>query len=305
MSEPNTIILAVACNNHYVIMLAALLKSIEINHTSGELIEVWIIDDNISRRNKARLEASVDCKMIKLLWIRNKEAIPHDMKLPLDRNTYPLNIFMRIFIPYFIPANRPKVLYMDVDMIVTFDISKLWQTDVSNYVLAAVTDSSAVYIKNNIKNYKELGLPGDSKYFNSGLLLMNVSRWRDEDVTRKVIHSVNDNRKFTEFSDQYGLNVNLVGKWLELDPLWNYYADGTHLAPYNIHFFHRKPFYKSYFNNKAYQELFYKYLNQTEWRNSKPVGEIKRYIIKARNVLEKLPLYLKQRPPARKLALKR
>jgi len=134
---------------------------------------------------------------------------------------------------------------MDVDMIVTRDISELWKTDISHHIIAAVTDSTAVYIKNNVKNYRELNLPGDAKYFNSGLLLINTQKWRDEDLSRKVIHTVNANRKHTEFSDQYGLNVNLVNKWLELDPLWNYYANGTHPAPYNIHFFHRKPFYKS------------------------------------------------------------
>lgn len=274
-------------------MLAALLKSIEMNHISGEPIEVWIVDDGISKRNKLKLETSLDSNIMKLFWIKSQAAIPKDMELPLDRNSYPLNIFMRIFIPYFIPYNHPKVLYMDVDMIVTRDISELWETNISNHIVAAVTDSTAVYIKNNVKNYRELHLPGDAKYFNSGLLLINTQKWRDEDLTQKVIHTVNTNRKYTQFSDQYGLNVNLVNNWLELDPLWNYYANGTHPAPYNIHFFHRKPFYKSYFNSKIFQEIFYYYLNETNWKNSQPVGELKRYIIKTRNVIEKVPLFFK------------
>lgn len=274
-------------------MLAALLKSVETNHISGEPLEVWIVDDGISKRNKLKLESSLDPDMITLFWIKSKAAIPRDMELPLDRNSYPLNIFMRIFIPYFVPQNYQKVLYMDVDMILTRDISELWKTDISQHIIAAVTDSTAVYIKNNVKNYRELNLPGDAKYFNSGLLLINTQKWRDEDLSRKVIHTVNANRKHTEFSDQYGLNVNLVNKWLELDPLWNYYANGTHPAPYNIHFFHRKPFYKSYFNSKKFQEVFYSYVDKTNWKNSKPVGELKRYLVKTRNIIEKVPLLLK------------
>lgn len=274
-------------------MLAALLKSVETNHISGEPLEVWIVDDGISKRNKLKLESSLDPDMITLFWIKSKAAIPRDMELPLDRNSYPLNIFMRIFIPYFVPQNYQKVLYMDVDMILTRDISELWKTDISHHIIAAVTDSTAVYIKNNVKNYRELNLPGDAKYFNSGLLLINTQKWRDEDLSRKVIHTVNANRKHTEFSDQYGLNVNLVNKWLELNPLWNYYANGTHPAPYNIHFFHRKPFYKSYFNSKKFQEVFYSYVDKTNWKNSKPVGELKRYLVKTRNIIEKVPLLLK------------
>ena len=293
MSNSNRISIAVACDNHYLIMLAALLKSIEVNHKSAEHIDVWIIEDAITKSNRIKLESSLDPFMFTLKWINQKEVIPKDMQLPLDRNTYPLNIFMRIFIPYFIPYEVKKVLYLDVDMIINKDISELWDTNIEDYIAAAVTDSTCVYIKNNVKNYKELNLPGDAKYFNSGLLLMNIEKWKEHDITRKVIETVNQNRQYTQFSDQYGLNVNLVNHWLELDPLWNYYADGKHPMPFNIHFFHRKPFYRSYFNSAVYKDVFYNYLNKTKWINTKPVGETKRYFIKTTNVLEKLPLYFK------------
>lgn len=294
MSKSETIVLAVSCNNHYVIMLAALLKSIEINHKSGEPIDVWIIDDGIKKKNQTKLISSLNKEMMTLKWIKSNDAIPTGMALPLDRNTYPLNIFMRIFIPYFTPANTEKVLYLDVDMIVNRDISDLWKVDISNHIIAAVTDATAAHIRNNVKNFAELNIPGDSKYFNSGLLLINIAKWKENNVTSNVISAVNDNRKHTQFSDQYGLNVTLVDKWLELDPLWNYYANGTHPTPYIIHFFHRKPFYRSYFNSEAYQKTFYSYLNQTNWKDSKPVSELKRYLIKLRNVVQKAPLLFRQ-----------
>jgi len=292
MSNPPKISIAVACDNHYLIMLAALLKSIEVNHNSSEHIDVWIIEDDIKKKNKIKLESSLDPVKFTLIWICQNSVIPKDIHLPFDKNTYPLNIYMRLFIPYFIPDELKKVLYLDVDMIFTRDISELWNTNIDNHIAAAVTDSTCVYIKNNIQNYKELNLPGDAKYFNSGLLLMNIDRWKEHEITLKVIKTIDQNREYTQFSDQYGLNVILVNQWLELDPLWNYYADGKHPLPFNIHFFHRKPFYKSYFNSLIYRDIFYSYLNQTKWINSKPVGETKRYFIKISNVMEKFSLYV-------------
>jgi len=63
-------------------MLAALLKSVETNHISGEPLEVWIVDDGISKRNKLKLESSLDPDMMTLFWIKSKAAIPRDMELP-------------------------------------------------------------------------------------------------------------------------------------------------------------------------------------------------------------------------------
>lgn len=275
-------------------MLAALLKSIELNHLTGEQINVWIVEDSVSDKNKYRLESSIESNLFTFHWIAAKLAVPPHVQLPLDHNSYPTNIFMRLFIPYFIPPHINKVLYMDVDMIMERDISELWKHDISNYILGAVTDPICVYLKNSIANYKELHLPPNAKYYNSGLLLINKTKWLENNLTIKVIESISKNRKYAHFSDQYGLNVNTVDQWLELDPLWNYYTNGTHPHPYVIHFFHRKPFYKSYFNNPYYQKIFYAYLDQTRWKGSPKVGEIKRYYIKSKNVLGKAPLLLKQ-----------
>lgn len=295
MMEGNNITIVVACDNHYLIMLAALIKSIEINHISQESIDLWIIDDDVTKRNKSKLEKSISNSSITIHWINGKNIIPEGMSLPLDKNTYPVNIFMRLFIPYFLPKNIKKALYLDVDMLVLTDISELWNTDIGDNIAGSVTDSVCKTINVGIKNYKELDLDGSENYFNSGLLLMDLGKWIKSDVTQKVINCVNKNRDFATFSDQYGLNVILHKQWKHIDPLWNYYSNGDHPKPNLIHFFHRKPFYSSYNYNKDYQKLFHQYLSHTEWKNTKPVNEFRRYIVKIGNVLEKIPLLLKKR----------
>ena len=102
MKTASPIAVIVACDNHYLVLLAALLKSIEFHHKSDEFIEVFIVDDGIKAGNRRKLTASLDPGKIHLSWIPLDEAIPDTMRIPFDRTSYPKNIHTRIFIPHFI-----------------------------------------------------------------------------------------------------------------------------------------------------------------------------------------------------------
>ena len=123
--KPLTIV--VATDNHYVILLAALLKSIEDNIRQGQKINVYIIEDAVSVKSKKKLERSVNAGITALNWLAMDIVIPKGMELPFDRSSYPLNIYMRLFIPYFIPEEIEYVLYLDVDMIVLGDVTTIFE----------------------------------------------------------------------------------------------------------------------------------------------------------------------------------
>jgi len=289
-SKPLTVV--VACDNHYLILLAALIKSIEANIRINQRVNVYVIEDKLSEANKQKLSMSVDATITTLFWQQMEAVIPQGMQLPLDRSSYPLNIYMRLFIPYFIPTDIDRVLYLDVDMIVQQDISTIFENDIENKVIAAVLDPRIITFDNSwggIMNYKELGLSGTSKYFNTGLILMNTKKWRELDITRKIIDCIDSNKKFANYPDQYGLNVVLANQWLELSPLWNHFSTiEPNEKPYLIHFVERKPIYQSYNYNQEFKNTFYHYLNQTEWKGFKPIGESSRYIKKFKNILNKI-----------------
>jgi lipopolysaccharide biosynthesis glycosyltransferase len=292
MNSDQAISLVVVCDNHYLILLAALLKSIEKHHHSGEPIDLYIVGDQINPNNKIKLEASVNQEMFSIHWLDMKAVKPASIKIPADKGSYPLNIYMRLFIPYFIPAGVSKVIYMDVDMIMQEDISKLWHTDMADFPVAAVKDTTVQTIGNNwggIKNYAALGLNPEDKYFNSGLLLINPQLWREKQYTQQIIDCINNNISFAQYPDQYGCNVIFADNWLELDSRWNFNigAEETEKA-YILHFVHRKPIYKSYNNKQVYQGIFYDYIKQTAWKNARPIGESSRYFKKIGNILQKL-----------------
>ncbi|MEI7895626.1 MAG: glycosyltransferase family 8 protein [bacterium] len=295
MEKGSTIGIIAACDNHYVVLLAALLKSVEYYHKTAEHVEVFIVDDGISARNRKKLASSLDTGKIQLTWIPIDEAIPDDMNIPFDRSSYPKNIHTRIFIPHFIPERFEKIIYLDVDMILMRDISDLWNIDLGEHMLAAVMDPRLKVFSNSwggILNYKELGFAPDTKYFNTGMLVINNKKWREEGIAEKVVKCISDNEKFANYPDQYGLNIVMANRWIELDPRWNSFADAECENPFIIHFIGRKPIYQTYDNREEFRKIFYEHLNRTRWINFKPIGESKRYIKKITNILKKIPEFL-------------
>ena len=99
-----------------------------------------------------------------------------------------------MFIPELL-ADYPRIIYLDSDVIVEADISDLWMSDFeSNYVLA-VQDLINPFVSSplGLRNWRELGMNADSKYFNAGVLVLNADRWRKENVADRLVQYLRDN----------------------------------------------------------------------------------------------------------------
>lgn len=287
----NTIHILTVTDNHYLVMLAALIKSVEDNHLTNERILFHIIADAVSQRNRLKLESSLNSEKTTITWYEMKDVVPTSLRLPKDSSSYPINIYLRLFFPWILDKKIPKILYLDCDMLVLKDIGELFSIDLEDFTIGAVQDTKIKTFDNpwgGIKNYKKLAISGESLYFNSGLLLINCDKWNDLHITQKVIDCIDENKEYLNYPDQYGLNVVLCDQWLNLDARWNTFSTfKSSLNPFVIHFTERKPIYKSYSSSLYYQELFFFYLNRTMWKDFKRVPEHERLIKKLINVIEK------------------
>lgn len=104
--------------------------------------------------------------------------------------------YLRYFIPDLIKED--KVLYLDTDIVITGSLLSLFQTDITDYALAAVRD---VWLKHQ---------------FNSGVMLINSLFWRRENLTQKLLDKSTQMISQTSNGDQEILNLLLSQKWLEL-----------------------------------------------------------------------------------------
>lgn len=285
--------IVLASDNQYSVLIAALIKSIEVNHKTKELLSFTIIDDGISRQNKKKLINTVDSAMTTIRFVKSAEIVPASVKMPPDQSTFPFTTYLRVFSPYTVDAGCEKLIYMDVDMLLYDDISKLFLTDIGNNIVGAVQDTqelvSATFA---IPNYKELGIPHDNKYFNSGLLLINRKKWIENDVSTNVIQSLHNNMKYVNYPDQYGLNVTLYNNWFQLDKGWNRSAfDESEQKPKIIHFVGIKPMFKSCNSIEKYRKDFFKILDLTSYSGFKPKNDyhriFKKGLTKAKKIIYK------------------
>ncbi len=290
MTSTRAITLVVVSDDHYMILLAALINSVEAHLAPDVKLDLWIVEDEVTQEHIDKMQASVNSNVTTIHWQKLVDVIPLGWSLPIDHSSYPLNIYMRLFIPYFMPEGVKKVLYLDADMIVQRDISLLWNEDISQYTIGAVLDPRLKTFDNHwggIKNYKQLGFKGDTPYFNTGLLLINVDRWRADDVSEKILAVINSNKNYANYPDQYGMNIVLHDQWLQLDKRWNNFVTEPFSDPYIIHYVERKPIYTTFKNGEQYKQLFYKYLNNTAWKGTEPISESRRYMKKLKNILAK------------------
>lgn len=74
----------------------------------------------------------------------------------------------------FLPENVNRILYLDCDTIVRHNLNKLWSTtlDETEVIAAGIKPTVAQKTRNR------LNLPQDRYYYNSGVLLVDLAKWR-------------------------------------------------------------------------------------------------------------------------------
>ncbi|MCI5150590.1 MAG: glycosyltransferase family 8 protein, partial [Candidatus Electrothrix sp. MAN1_4] len=184
--------------------------------------------------------------------------------------------YYRLLIPEVIHVD--KILYLDSDIIINSSIQELLEIDISDHYLAAVAGA-------NFDRHEELQMANDAKYFNSGVMLINVKKWADSKLHKKAIKFAKENPQAVKFVDQCALNSIVNGVWLPLMPIWNQQAsffehiDFTYFTedkiehalnhPAIIHYTgSSKPWH--YLNKHPYKKLYWHYLKKTPYRNYRP-----------------------------------
>lgn len=144
-------------------------------------------------------------------------------------------------------------------MIVQEDITKLWNVDVENHLLAAAEDPSAA------DRSKELQIL-EGTYFNAGVLLMNLDRWRKKNISGEALKFVRENPSKIIFPSQDGLNAILQNKWMMIDIRWNCpsFKLKKYPSPAIIHYMTTK---KPWNSNPRGKEIYYHYLSKTIWKD--------------------------------------
>ncbi len=214
-AEKTIIHIVTVTNNTYAGPAAVMLNSLLENKVSQNPIQIYVIASELAENNKALLAKTVAKFNLKINFILIDPSIYEDFKTVkyLTKETY-----YRISIPDLLSENVQKAVYLDCDIIVKTDITKFWSINIDKYFLGAVEDFCVKDSRNS-----HLPMSKDSKYFNAGVLLINLRKWREDYIKSKVINFIKTNSSRIKFCSQDPLNAILHDKWLQLDPKWNFF----------------------------------------------------------------------------------
>lgn len=112
---------------------------------------------------------------------------------------YPQEIYYRIFAAKYLPEHVDRVLYLDPDIIINGSITALYNIPLDDYYFAAASHIGPVLHK---VNELRLNMDGDSPYINSGVMLMNLKRLREEQNFAEVFDFIERRKNLLVLPDQ-------------------------------------------------------------------------------------------------------
>jgi UDP-glucose/galactose:(glucosyl)LPS alpha-1,2-glucosyl/galactosyltransferase len=209
--------LDIACaaeGRDYVAHSAAMLHSVLARHPEHDVRIHYMHGPDVSARAERRLASMVEKQGGSISFLRIPDS---------ELDGLPTKGFTRKATWYriFLPELRPdveRVLYLDSDLIVVDSLAPLWELDLDDHWIGAVTN---VFQWNHVHRPEELGLAGPEVYFNAGVLLMNLERMRADGRTAALRDYAVANAAQLDWRDQDALNVVLGERRLPLHPRWN------------------------------------------------------------------------------------
>lgn len=292
--------IAFCLDNGYVPYCSVVMASV-IESNKGEEITFHLLGDGITEENERRLKA----------WIRGFEDVhlklyridKADFKsFPIGDGYVNISTYFRLMIPSLL-GNLDKIIYLDCDVVVASSLNELWNTDMGDFALAGVRDR----INDYVRVYNRLGYPMEDGYVNAGVLLINLKRWREDNVFQKAMDIAQNMPLRLKNHDQDIINLLYHGRVLMLDFKYNLleyylytedwlYMDRKYypqieracLEPVIVHFcMPQKPWHYECIN--PYQETFLKYMRMTPWADLPLTHKVQKLTKK-----EKLKLFLER-----------
>jgi len=306
-----------ASDDNFVDILGISMISLFENN-KDENICVYILADNIKSENKVIL------KNIAIRYYQNVEIIDVDVddfsQIKLYVLTWSKAAFSRMFLGTILEKYElDRVIYLDCDIIINHNIHELWTFDLNKNTFGMVIDPIGAGHKRNV------GISADKPYFNSGVLLINLKKWKQNDCENKLQQFAVQNNGKTPYVDQ-GLINGALKDYMGVLPLkfnvitvycdytykelltyrkptgYFYSEDEVKVAvknPYIIHYtksmFTERPWIVN--SNHKKKELWERYKGISPWRDKQSLPSTvnvyrKKYINISKKLPRKLNVYL-------------
>ena len=214
----NVISILTTLDRRYLPQLHVLLTSIRLNNP-GESFHLYLIHSDIPEAALGDLARWCGKQSYGFDEVRVGEEL---FRTAPASKQYPREMYYRLLAPQMLPEELDRVLYLDPDILVINPLRPLWETDLRGRLFAAAAHTGKTELANNVNRIR-LGV--DHDYYNSGVLLMDLSLDRTRIRPDDLFAYVEEHGPELLLPDQDLLNALYGDDILPIDDaLWNYDA---------------------------------------------------------------------------------
>lgn len=271
-------------------VLAVSMVSIMENNKGMDNITFYVLEKQMSEASKQKLTQMVAAYNRKLVLIPMPD-MQKDFNFPIARvrKKWILDSYCRLFLGSILPNDVERVLYLDCDTLCHGDLFDFWNMNIGNNYCGAVTDAVGEHY------YELFDMNKTSRYCNSGMVLFDLKRWREDKMEDKVADYVRSKNGFVFFMEQSVMNIVLQDRIKILHPKYNTYTlisalsnqelrwlrhckrlyckeeleearkDPRLIHLTNLFLVKGRPWLEG--NNHPYKEIFMSYRTLTPWKN--------------------------------------
>ena len=268
--------IALSTDDRYSMACGVCIASIYENHKSDD-VHVHVLTSGLSKANVARFMELAAGYGRHIDIIQVKDEYFSGLKLS---TRFPVSIYYRLLLPRVLESDR--VLYLDCDIIVNGNLRPLYDHSMPDGCPAVVVEDQW---SDDMEVKSRAGVT--VRYFNSGVMLMNLDCWRRNQIAQKCVEFIHDNPERCVYPDQDALNHVIGNSVIFAEYGYNFqelmYGDRKHLrldpskfemidkwigCPAVIHYSgYHKPWYTDTTHPKA--DVFLDYLRKSPWKNAR------------------------------------
>lgn len=296
-------VIVYSADNNYIRHCAASLVSLFENNMDIDALRVIVLSNNIDESSKKKIKTIGRNYNRDILFIELENICDKFEK----NNEFPISAFGRLFLQNI--ENLDKVLYIDCDTIINGSLKELFEINIDEYYLAGVQDTIQHYA------ITVLGMKKYDRYLNSGVLLINLKKWREDNLKTKFIECIKSYDGNVPHNDQGVLNIVCNKKILFISPKYNFMPEFITMTSKQlkklylmknfytedelndakkdiriIHYltkFYNRPWFKTC--THPMKEKYLYYLEKTDFQKDLLNGELSKKIKLQKNIYEKMP----------------
>ena len=220
----NNIPVCFACDNDFAKYTAVAVQSVIENASANFNYDIFVLNENFDEAVVSKFE-SLSKDNISVRCINVNDYISDIENKINDVTKRKKIVYYRFFVPK-IFENFDKIVYLDSDLVVEEDISKLFETNLEDKCIGAVNDIFMRILLKKSENwvkYLKLMLKMDvpENYFQSGVMLFNIPKMLKENITERLLERLNEiGEPMIVDQDIYNSVCQNTVKFVE--PYWNY-----------------------------------------------------------------------------------